>query len=137
MDPMPNIFSRLLCAGLCLGGVTPAAVPTSGLLEAGPVAATTKPGGVTREAAAPVAEDPREWLNEHLSDVGAGAATRPSGGASPSPAQRDPVVAAPSRTWLPPVVVPAKPRAAAVKPQPLARIRPTADLPLFAADLTP
>jgi hypothetical protein len=43
----------------------------------------------------------------------------------------------PYRTWLPPVVVPAKPRALPPKQQPLARIRPTADLPPLAMDLTP
>src|SRR4051812_50206297 len=88
MDPMPNIFSRLLCAGLCLGGVTPAAVPTSGLLDAAsPVASTTKPGGVTREAAAPVALDPHEWLLERLSDVGAGGPRGLSGGTPPVSSQ--------------------------------------------------
>jgi hypothetical protein len=93
---------------------------------------------VTRAAAdAPVGHDPHEWLQERLSDVGAGAAGRSSDEAHPVPAKRDTVAAMPYRTWLPPAVVPARPRVWPVKPQPLARIRPTADLPALAADLTP
>jgi hypothetical protein len=133
---MPNIFSRLLCGALCLGGVTPAAVPTSGVIEAGPVASTTRPASVTREAV-PAAEDPHEWLQDRLSDVGAGAAGHSSDEPHPAPAKRDTVAAVPYRTWLPPVVAPARPRALPAKPQPLARIRPTADLPPLAMDLTP
>jgi hypothetical protein len=136
MDPIPNIFSRLLCGALCLGGVTPAAVPTSGVLEAGPVASSTRPAGVSREAAVPVPEDPREWLQRRLSDVGAGAAGRLPDEARPVPAKRDTVAAVPYRTWLPPVVAPVKPRALPVKPQPVARMRPTADLPPLAMDVT-
>jgi len=137
MDPMPNIFSRLLCAGLCLGGVTPAAVPTSGLVDAGPASAATQPA-VARDAPAPVAEDPRQWLAERLSDVGAGAAVaRPADEFRAEPPKRDVIAATPYRTWLPPVVTPAKPRALPVKPQPLARIRPTADLPMLAMDPMP
>jgi hypothetical protein len=137
MNPMPNIFSRLLCAGLCLGGVTPAAVPTSGLVDAGQPSAATQPA-MARGAPAPVVEDPHRWLAERLSDVGAGAAVaRPPDEIRSAPPKRDVIAAMPYRTWLPPVVVPAKPRALPVKPQPLARIRPTADLPPLAMDLTP
>jgi hypothetical protein len=129
--------SRLICAGLCLAGVSPAAIPMAALpepLPPGPaVAAATRPA----KAPAAPAEDAEHWLHRRLAETGAQADDLPVKVTQPIRPPRDAAIPVPFRPWLPPPAVPAEPRLARGDREHALRPRPAVDVPPLALDLTP
>ena len=97
MGVFKNAICRVTCAGLCLAGATPAAVPAD---------PSPRQGDAVVAAAPKPPEDPRHWLARNLSDTGARGIDLPPRVASPLPPKRDAVASVPRRPWLPPAVTP-------------------------------